>query len=49
MHGWVNDDGHDLRCQVGVKQHITLVGFTTSRNMTFSSDSGYGFGSDGEL
>ena len=27
----------------GVEQHIKLVRFTTSRNMTLPSDSGYGF------
>ena len=48
MHSGVNDDGHDLRCYVGVEQHIILVGFTTSRNLTLPSDSGYGFRSDGE-
>ena len=31
------------------KQHIELVGFTTSRNMTLPSDSGNCFHSDGEL
>ena len=49
MHSWVKDGGHDLRCQIGVEQHIKLVGFTTSRNMTLPSDSGYGFRSDGKL
>ena len=49
MHSWVKDDGHELRCQVGVQQHIKLVGFTTPRNMTLSCDSGYCFRSDSEL
>ena len=38
-----------MTLDVGVEQHIKLVGFTTSRNMTLPSDSGDGFCSDGEL
>ena len=49
MHSWVKDDGRDLRCLFGVEQHIKLVGFTTSRNMTLPSDPGYRFRSDGEF
>ena len=32
-----------------MKQHIKLVGFTTSTNMTLTNVSGYGFRSDDEL
>ena len=38
-----------ITLDVGVEQHIKLVGFTTSRNRTLPSDFGYGFRSDGEL
>ena len=32
-----------LDVMLGVEQHIKLVGFSTSRNMTLPSDFGYDF------